>query len=115
MLRNGDALFGVGVALLWIGGLATRSTQWLTWIDFVAAICALYLAAYGQNRVGGSAGTIALGIVLLVVAIVGVAGFADAWLSWGNFGLACLFMVVGAVGATRESDSKVPPRIVRSA
>ena len=114
MLRNGDALFGVGLTLLWIGGLATQSAQWLTWLEFVAAICAFYLAAYGQNRAGGSAGTIALAITLFVAALIGASGKADAWLSWSTFGLACLFGVVGAVGAVVRSDSRRPPRIVQS-
>jgi len=114
MLRNGDALFGVGLALLWIAGLATGAAQWLTWLEFVAAICAFYLAAYGQNRAGGSLGTLALAIVLFVAAIIGATGRAEAWLSWSTFGLACLFGLVSAVGAVVRTDSKLPPRIVRS-
>ncbi len=113
MLRNGDALFGVGLLLLWIGGLATGAAAWLTWAEFCFAICAFYLAAYGQNRAGGPAGTIALAIALLVVAIIGASGRAQAWLSWSTFGLACLFGLVGAFGAFVRDDSRVPPRLVR--
>lgn len=113
MLRNGDAIFGVGLTLLWIAGLATGSTQWLTWFDFVAAICAFYLAAYGQNRAGGPAGTIALAIALLTVGIIGGVGHAAAWLSWATFGLGCLLGLVGILAVNFDFDSKVPPRIVR--
>jgi len=113
MLRNGDALAGVGLLLLWLAGLVTRSTQWLTWVNLILSICAFYLAAYGKDRAAGPAGTIALACTLFVSWIVALAQGATGWLSWATFGIACFILLVGIGSALSRFDSRIPPRITR--
>jgi hypothetical protein len=115
MLRNGDAFFGVVLLLLGMGGLTTGAMHWLTWLNFLAAVCAFYLAAYGRNRAGGPAGTIAMGATLLVASIVALLYGSTGWLSWGTFALSCLILVVGIASAFSSFDSDIPPRFTRPA
>jgi fumarate reductase subunit C len=113
MLRNGDAFFGVVLLLLGMGGLTTGSMHWLTWLNFLAAVCAFYLAGYGRNRTGGLAGTVAMGATLLVASIVALLSGSTGWLSWGTFTLACLILVVGIAAAFSTFDNDIPPRLTR--
>jgi hypothetical protein len=112
MLRNGDALFGVGLLLLWIGGLATGSTQWLTWFNFFASVAAFYIAAYGRDRAAGPGGTIGLSGTLFVASLMALSSGGTAWLAWATFAIACLTLLVG-LSAFRRFDGDIPPRITR--
>ena len=47
----GPALLGVGLAALWIVGMATRQPMWANWLNFVFAAASLGLAvAAGSKR-----------------------------------------------------------------
>jgi hypothetical protein len=41
----GPALIGVGLAILWIGGMATGQPAWASWLNFVFAVAFLGVAA----------------------------------------------------------------------
>lgn len=41
----GPALIGLGLAILWIGGMATGQPGWASWLNFVFAVAFLGVAA----------------------------------------------------------------------
>ena len=112
MLRSADTIYGVLLALLAMGGLATRGAPWFIVLAFVAALCAFYLAAYGQNRAGCSIGTIAIGVVMGIGSIVALVRYSqDPWLYWVTLVVSCASVMVGLAGAWRRTGSPEPPHL----
>ena len=114
MLRKGDVLFGVLLLLLTMSGLATAAAPWFIVLSFTVGCSALYVAAYGRDRVGGSVGTMALAAIMAAGSIVSLVRYSsELWLYWLTLAIAVASFVVAVVSARSSSDSKVPPRIVR--
>jgi hypothetical protein len=112
-MRNGVALLGVSLACLFIAGITTRSTPWLTVVAALAACVAFYIAAFGSGRIAGPGGVIALAVVLILTWIGALVKHATPWLGWSVFGIAVLLFVLGILSMIATSESRVPPRIVR--
>jgi hypothetical protein len=114
MLRSGDTVVGVALLLLVMGGLATHAVPWFVVYLFVAACCAFYLAAYGQNHYGGSFGTLALGLALIVASVVSLVRYSSSWIYWCTLIVAFGSLAAGIYGLRDRRDSSLPPRIVRT-
>ena len=89
------ALIGAGLVALFVVGLATHATPWLTWLDGVAAalvIGALASRSGGRSTMNRGAILAFAAAALLVLWLVGVTGHATRWLVWWTFGT---FLAVG--------------------
>jgi hypothetical protein len=104
MARGWFALIGVGLAALFVGGLASGATVWVTWLDGVAALLALAaLGLVGDPRSPLAAGLL-LGLVaagLLALWLTAVAEGIGGWRLWGTFAAALVagLIALGAVFA----------------
>lgn len=47
---TGPALLGIGLAAVWIGGMAARMPAWANWLNFVFAAACLGLAVAAGSR-----------------------------------------------------------------
>ena len=95
MFRAISFVLGLGLVLLWLAGLSSHASAWLTWLDGLAALIAIAgAAALVEFHRGGTAGTGLLALGLFILWIIGLATGATLWLSWWTFAFACAFVVV---------------------
>src|SRR5689334_16338718 len=94
-----STMLGIGLVILWIAGLGSAdSRSWLTWLDGLAALAAFSLSAFMptyssiRTKAGGS---IALGIGLLVLWLVGITTPGPVWQAWWTFAFGCAFLLQG--------------------
>jgi len=45
----GPAALGLGLAAVWIAGIATRQPIWFTWLNFIAAVACLAVAVMAAS------------------------------------------------------------------
>ena len=105
MFRAISFVLGLGLVLLWLAGLSSHASGWLTWLDGLAALIAIAGAAslVEFNR-GGSAGAGGLALGLFVLWIIGLATGATLWLSWWTFAFACAFFVVAGTSISSHAQ-----------
>jgi hypothetical protein len=88
MFRFLPALIGLGLATLWVVGLAVDATVWLTWS--VGAIAPLCVATVGlvparRGSVLAALCLLALSAAELGLWMVGLGWAATPWLTWWTF------------------------------
>jgi hypothetical protein len=107
MVRTGSLVVGIGLAIVWVSGLWHHTAGWLTWLNGIAALCALGIATASTARTSAlGGGAIALGAALFVAWLVGISDNAPSWLVWATFAFACISLIVGVAGVA--SDRSVP-------
>jgi hypothetical protein len=77
--------FGLALLLLWVVGLVDHATWWMDWLDGIAALAAIGLAALVTKDSGPittAIGPALLGSALLALFIVGIATRSSAWMVW---------------------------------
>ena len=127
MISAFTGFFGLGLLGLWVVGLVTNATPWLTWLDMVAALTA-GLVAHAVRRVKSAPGEsselfrpvdehselsraanesselfraavpFSLGMALIVYWVIGISTNTSPWLSWWNFAFGFAFAIVGLSG-----------------
>ena len=115
MIRGTFLVLGVWLGILWIAGLHNESTTWLTWLDGAVGFLALVTAVLCPEEAPARAvlaAPIALGTVIALFWIVGLASHATVWLTWWTLVIALAAFVVGGtirVGQTHHrSDISKP-------
>ena len=104
MFRAIAFVLGLGLVLVWLAGLSSHASGWLTWLDGLAALVALAgAAALVEFNRGGTAGSGFLALGLFVLWIVGLATGATLWLSWWTFAFACAFLVLAGASMSGRS------------
>ena len=115
MLRTGDAIYGVALALLAMAGLATHAAPWFIVLNFLMACFTLFIAAYGRDRVAASGGTIAIAALLMAASVVAMSRFATGlWMYWAVLGVSCAALVLAVLSAFSRTDTQVPPHLLRT-
>ena len=101
MVRTYSFLLGIGLAILWLGGITSAAPRWYSWLDALAAIC-----AFGGATIAASvtprilvAGPAALSLGLFGLWIVGLAAHVPPWQAWWTFVFAVAFALVTASAA----------------
>ncbi|HVV48805.1 MAG TPA: hypothetical protein VHO06_04025 [Polyangia bacterium] len=109
MFRAISFILGLGLIILWLAGLSSHASLWLTWLDGLGGLVAIAgAAALVEFGRGGTAGSGLLALGLFVLWIVGLATGATLWLSWWTFAFACAFFVVA--GASTSSGARLHQR-----
>jgi hypothetical protein len=101
MLRIVPAFIGLGLTSLWIVGLSTDATVWLTWLVGIAAMLCFATVGFIPARRGSLLAAFGLGLLatgLLAAWIVGLRFAATPWLTWWAFA-ASLVTGLAAIGA----------------
>jgi hypothetical protein len=115
-MRAGLIVLGLGLLVLWLVGLNSDATGWLTWLDFLGGLASLATAAMPGLSVPGEAGALPvressraavapllIGVGLLGLWIAGLIARATPWLTWWNFAFGIAFGLLGsAIGAAVE-------------
>lgn len=105
MVRAISALLGAGLIVLWLYGLGTPESAWITWLDLFAAVGAFIVAgavpsnASAAEHFGYPMGQ---GIGLLAIWLVGLLIGAAPSLVWANFAFACAYVVLAFAGRGRK-------------
>lgn len=98
MLTRANALLvGIGLAALWIAGLATGATSWLVWLDGAAALVSFAIAGAVPEDApieGKSIPALIVTVGLFALWTVGLALRATMWLTWLTFVAACAYVVI---------------------
>jgi hypothetical protein len=113
MVRGVSIFLGLVLLAMFIVGIAGPShAYWLIWLDLVASACAFAIAgavsptAPRSTRQGSP---IALSVGLFVLWIIALASTGvPAWLTWFNFGVACVFLVAGLAGGSEKITADRP-------
>ncbi len=101
MLRPISVVLGLGLIGLWLAGSFLHASRWLTWLDGVAGVVALFgAAALVEFQSGGTVGSGLLALGLFVIWSVGLSTGATLWLSWFTLAFACAFFIVAAASAS---------------
>ena len=85
MLRALLVTLGIAMFLLWLVGLVDHATDWVVWVDGIAALLTLGLVAATHDRlgpIGASLGPNLIGLGLVAVFVVGLVTDASAWIVW---------------------------------
>jgi len=88
MFRYLPALIGLGLATLWVVGLAVDATVWLTWsVGALAPLCATTVGLVPERRGSALAALclLALSGAELGLWMVGLGCEATPWLTWWTF------------------------------
>ncbi len=109
-MKSYSTLMGIGLVILWAVGLGDPSaSQWLTWLNGFAALCAFGLAGFSapfpsrQLMILGPAG-ISFGLVALWA--VALSRNVVPWQTWWTFAFGCGFLVLAIFGVrTRRAPS----------
>lgn len=105
-LRAFMFLFGAGLIVLWIIGLATNQRSWFGWVDVIGGSLGLYTAVIMPDLEPGlpvSVGYVfSLGLIALW--IVGLATGVTGWLVWVTFGLAVMLLLGTVYGTPSEAS-----------
>lgn len=113
MIRGFSILLAIGFAVLWIIGLATHATAWLTWLDLLAAVLAFAIGVMRGDVRQTSGSLIALSIGAFVLWIIGLVARAEVWLVWCTFAGACGLLIDGIAAAVMRREVPVrSPRVV---
>jgi hypothetical protein len=99
MLRALIVTLGIAMFLLWLVGLVDHSTDWIVWVDGVAALLTLCLVAATHDRlgpVGVALGPNLIGLGLVAVFIVGLVTGASAWIVWFNLAFGTGYLLFAA-------------------
>jgi hypothetical protein len=111
MYRGTLAVLGVGLIVLWLVGLGSSSSNWLTWLDGIVGACSLIVAGvgFGDVRVerAASGWLIGLAISLFILWVVGLVTRTPVWLDWWTFGFACAYLLAG-VGIGAQTSGRLP-------
>ncbi len=107
-------LFGVGLVALWIAGLVNNVPQWYAWLDMIGAVFAFAIAAGTPSklrvrRVRGGGACVGLAVGLFAIWLLALRDGAPAWIAWGNFTLACAFLLTG-IGSLATPDEDILSR-----
>lgn len=107
MSRVNAIVLGIGLAVLWIVGLALNATPWLTWLNGVAALCSFGIAALvapDTPAARQSVPPILAALGLFAMWIIGLATRSTEWLVWLTFVAGCAYVLdaVAIVGQERE-------------
>src|SRR5262249_22895503 len=114
MVRPWMIVLGVGLLLLWLAGVGSRTGGGLLWIDFVLGVASIgagvFAAALSRNARMGI--PVALSIALFFVWMSGLALRQQPWRSWWTFAFACGYLLVAALaGAAQQRPTEgAPPR-----
>lgn len=99
MLRASLVALAIALLLLWRVGVVDGATDWMTWLDGVAALLAFLLVPVTTDEVGplGAAlGPQLIGLALVAFAVVGLLTRASGWLTWFTLALGCGYLVFAA-------------------
>jgi hypothetical protein len=83
MIRRVTSTLAWGLLALWLVGVITRATTWVTWLDGMAALGAFMVAGdIGRNTDAASvvAGPLMIALGLLVVGVFAATGHAAPWM-----------------------------------
>jgi hypothetical protein len=112
-MRWGAILLGCWALTLWIVGLATHATPWLTWLHGAGAAAAFAIAVSAHGKLGvarASLETEALALGLFMLWIAAMATHATPWLRGWTCALACVCLFLGAfVEAGADFGQPRPP------
>jgi hypothetical protein len=116
MLRIAPVFLALGLAVLWVIGLAEQSTVWLTWAVGALALPTLATTGLVPERRAGPWAALCLALVavaLLAVWLVGWRSGADPWLTWWTlvFGVMSLGTASGVALQDRIDGLRVRPLI----
>lgn len=114
MIRGISIVLAIGFAVLWIIGLATHATAWLTWLDLLVAVLAFAIGLASGDVRQTSGSLIALSIGAFVLWIIGLVDRSEAWLVWCTFAGACALLAdgIGAAMMPRRMVTTNAPRVV---
>jgi hypothetical protein len=105
------AVLGLGLASVWMLGLAYNGPAWLVWPDAAAALVALGVT--GMVDTGDVAGMVTwplIGVTLFGLWLFGL-GSHTRWLAWLNLLFACGFFALTAITVLRAAG--LPRRLHR--
>jgi hypothetical protein len=109
MVRGVSIVLGVGLICLWLMGLAHHATSWLTWLVGAGALGAFSAAAsLRPERTSLTAlvgSPMAVGLGLVVIAIIGLSVAATVWVAWWAFAFGCAFLLLGLVAINGEQTT----------
>jgi hypothetical protein len=113
MLRTWTVILGLGLAILWIFGVTSRGEAgWLSWLQLVAGIYSLLVAASVDDlspRRTRVSNTLSISIGLSVLWILALVSPVLRWQAWWTFAFACAYLVLAIVtGARGEPPVEEP-------
>jgi hypothetical protein len=116
MFRFAPVFLALGLAVLWVIGLAQDATVWLTWALGALAVPTLATTGLVPARRASAVAALCLALVaiaLLAVWLVGWRSGADPWLSWWTlvFGVFSLMTASGVAVQDRIDRLRVRPLI----
>lgn len=116
--RTWLTVLGIGMVILWIAGLSAPPTSdWLAWLDLIAAVCA-FVGVSGtraQTDQGSrTGGTLAISAGIFALWLGGLVNHTVSWLTWWNAIFACAFLALGIAVSrgkrTTTSEQTLPFR-----
>lgn len=88
------------MVLIWMVAVVNHSTDWMTWLNGIAAVLTFLLVPVsGPNVSPGavSVGPQLIGLGLMAMFILGIVTHASAWLTWFTFAAGCAYLLFGSM------------------
>jgi hypothetical protein len=116
MLRSAPVFLALGLAMLWLIGLAEDATVWLTWVVGTLALPLVATTGLVPEREGSGWAALSLWLVAFALGAAWAVGWrteAAPWLTWWTLVFAALTLLTGTAVAMQDRIDalRTPPVI----